>query len=100
VAVPGLQRPEKLGIQLRIRTVFTTARARSRGVRGPLRTHLLLAGRSIREETGCTIIPIRSQESWELNPHPDPRLSAGMELIPIGAGGAEKEFICGYPETL
>lgn len=68
-----------------------------------VRTHPLLAGRSIREsrireDTGCTIIAIKTDDSLELNPDPDRRLRMRDELILIGTTEAEKQFITRYPE--
>lgn len=70
-----------------------------------VRTHPLLAGRSIREsrireDTGCTIIALKTNDTLELNPDPDRRLQMRDELILIGTAEAEKQFITRYPERL
>lgn len=70
-----------------------------------VRTHPLLAGKTIREsrireETGCTIIAVKTEDSLELNPDPDRRLQMKDELILIGTAEAEKQFITRYPERV
>lgn len=70
-----------------------------------VRTHPLLAGRTIREsrireDTGCTIIAIKTDDTLELNPDPDRRLRMRDELILIGTAEAEKLFITRYPERV
>jgi len=70
-----------------------------------VKTHPSLAGKTlrgskIREETGCTLIAIQTDEKMRLNPDPDHPLAATDELILIGTGEAEKLFITRYPEKL
>jgi len=70
-----------------------------------VKTHPSLAGKTlreskIREETGCTLIAIQTDEKVRLNPDPDHPLAAMDELILIGTGEAEKLFLTRYPEKL
>ncbi len=70
-----------------------------------VKTHPSLAGSTlikskIREDTGCTVIAVRRGEQMRLNPEPDLRLTASDELILIGTGEAEKQFITQYPEKV
>lgn len=56
-----------------------------------------LAGRtiaqsSIRQETGCTIIAVRNEDSQHINPDPAMVLPAQSEIILIGTVEAENEF--------
>ncbi|MEB2787016.1 potassium channel family protein [Algoriphagus persicinus] len=47
---------------------------------------------SIRQETGCTIIAIRSGEEMNINPDPSTVLSKDNEIILIGTVEAENQF--------
>jgi Trk K+ transport system NAD-binding subunit len=47
----------------------------------------------IRQETGCSIIAIRHDNSLQINPDPNLTLPAGAEIILIGNKAAEKKFL-------
>jgi Trk K+ transport system NAD-binding subunit len=51
-----------------------------------------LAENQIRRKTGCNVIAIRSDDSFNINPDPTVQLKKDEELILIGMAEAEKEF--------
>jgi Trk K+ transport system NAD-binding subunit len=51
-----------------------------------------LAENQIRRKTGCNVIAIRSDDSFNINPDPTIQLKNNEELILIGTAEAEKEF--------
>jgi len=51
-----------------------------------------LAENQIRRKTGCNVIAIRSDGSFNVNPDPTVRLKQNEELILIGTAEAENEF--------
>ena len=51
-----------------------------------------LAENQIRRKTGCNVIAIRSDDSFNINPDPTVNLKRNEELILIGTAEAEKEF--------
>ena len=57
-----------------------------------------LAGKSlfdsgIREKTGCSVVAIQADEVLRVVPDPTQMLVAGAEIVLIGTGEAEKEFL-------
>lgn len=48
---------------------------------------------SIRKETGCTIIAIRTGEEMTINPEPEMIMEEGAEIILIGTVEAENQFL-------
>lgn len=48
---------------------------------------------SIRKETGCTIIAVRTEEEMTINPEPDMILPEDAEIILIGTVEAENRFL-------
>ncbi len=51
-----------------------------------------LAESSIRKETGCTVIALRTNEDMKINPEPEMVLYLGSEIILIGTVEAENKF--------
>jgi K+/H+ antiporter YhaU regulatory subunit KhtT len=51
-----------------------------------------LAENQIRRKTGCNVIAIRSDGSFNVNPDPTVQLKENEELILIGTAEAENEF--------
>ncbi len=51
-----------------------------------------LAEKQIRRKTGCNVIAICSNDSFNINPDPTVKLKKNEELILIGTAKAEKEF--------
>jgi Trk K+ transport system NAD-binding subunit len=51
-----------------------------------------LAENQIRRRTGCNVIAVRSDDSYNINPDPADRLKGNQELILIGTAEAEKAF--------
>jgi Trk K+ transport system NAD-binding subunit len=56
----------------------------------------LLYETDIRENTGCNVVAIRSDETMNINPDPSVRLSKNDELILVGTEEAEKIFMQRY----
>jgi Trk K+ transport system NAD-binding subunit len=55
-----------------------------------------IAETSIRKETGCTIIAIKTKDSLEVNPDPSSLLPKDAEIILIGTADAEDKFFKEY----
>ncbi|MCL6261678.1 NAD-binding protein [Aquiflexum sp. TKW24L] len=55
-----------------------------------------IAETSIRKETGCTIIAIKTKDSLEVNPDPSSLLPQDAEIILIGTVDAEDKFFKEY----
>ncbi|MFD2514813.1 potassium channel family protein [Pontibacter locisalis] len=55
-----------------------------------------IAQSSVRQETGCTIIAIRSEGALSINPEPTTVLDAESEIILIGTVDAEDQFFRKY----
>jgi Trk K+ transport system NAD-binding subunit len=59
----------------------------------PVLVDKLLYETQIREDTGCHVVAIRSDDTMNINPDPSVRLFKNDELILIGTDDAEKVFI-------
>ena len=46
----------------------------------------------IREQTGCSVVGVRTEEGLRVNPPPDTRLETGQELILVGGSEASRRF--------
>jgi Trk K+ transport system NAD-binding subunit len=63
----------------------------------PVLVDKLLYETQIREDTGCHVVAIRSNDTMNINPDPSVRLSKNDELILIGTDDAEKIFMKSFP---
>ena len=57
-----------------------------------------LAGRtiaesSIREETGCSVVAIRTERGMEVVPNPSETLPSDADIVLIGTAEAEERFL-------
>jgi Trk K+ transport system NAD-binding subunit len=59
----------------------------------PVLVDKLLYETQIREDTGCHVVAIKSNDTMNINPDPSIRLSKNDELILIGTDDAEKLFM-------
>ncbi|MDQ4076343.1 MAG: NAD-binding protein, partial [Chloroflexota bacterium] len=50
----------------------------------------------IRQETGCTVVALQTQQGVEINPDPATPLRAGMKMVLIGTTKAEQRFLQRY----
>lgn len=62
-------------------------------------TGLSIAQSNIRENTGCTIIAIGGNGSYQVNPAPDTIMQKDFELVLIGNIEAEEKFIKTFVQT-
>jgi len=60
-------------------------------------TDKILAESQIRRKTGCNVIAIGSDDSYNINPDPTVKLKKNQELILIGTAESETEFKKGFP---
>lgn len=51
----------------------------------------------IREDTGCSVVAVKRQETLNMNPDPEMMLGETDELVLIGTANAEKSFMEKYP---
>ena len=55
---------------------------------------------NIRNNTGCSIVGLRTNETMIVNPAPDTNMNDGDEIILIGTADAEKKFLETYPAAV
>ncbi|MFH0813711.1 MAG: NAD-binding protein [Pseudomonadota bacterium] len=58
-----------------------------------------LAQASIRQETGCSVVAVKSDGKLVINPDPFVPIMRGSEMILIGTYEAERQFFRTYPKT-
>ena len=57
-----------------------------------------LAESAIREQTGCTVVALRTVETWQISPDPHEPLPVAGRLILIGTVAAEEKFLAQYQD--
>ena len=53
----------------------------------------IIAESSIREDTGCSVVAIRSERGMEIVPNPSATLPRGADIVLIGTAEAEERFL-------